>query len=110
MSDHEEDHALAEPAPEPAPPANYSDDDDDLSDLDEEIFQDFNEHEVAEEIPIDAETVTTIGKYKKTGASVKATRAPAKRRRVARAADRDDDEDGQAAAPVEVVLTEEESK
>ena len=110
MSDHEHDHL---PPADPPADAPIVDSDDDLSDLDEEIFQDFNEHAVGRDdpVPIDQDTVTTIGKYKKKSAGEGSKPAMAsKRRRRDKAARHDDDDDVLEPPPLpEIELTEEES-
>lgn len=86
------------------------DDDSDLSDLDEEVFQNYNEAEIGHEvIPIDEDTVVALGKHKKAGRASGAgdSASKGKRRRRDRGARQDDDE--QQPTEVHIELTEEES-
>lgn len=99
----------------------------DLSDLDEEQFINFNDgvggggaaaddSSPKEVIPIDEDTVGTIGKYKKKSSSsgskpTEVTEPPKGRRRRRDKSSRDDDDDEVADNPVvEIELTEEESR
>jgi hypothetical protein len=126
MSDHEEHASISDAPPQPPPPAEdeprpFDDgDDSQLSDLDDEIFADYNEAGIGgkgedqEQVPIDEDTVTTLGKYKKKG-GVKAgggdaaTSKGGKRRRRDKSARHEEEEDVEQ--PVyEKPLTEEESK
>jgi hypothetical protein len=91
-----------------------------LSDLDDEIFADYNEAgignkgvEEEEQIPIDEETITALGKYKKKGgaktSSEGATAAKGgKRRRRDKSARQEEDE--VEGLIYEAPMTEEESK
>jgi hypothetical protein len=85
-------------------------DESDLSDLDEEAFENYNEHDIGgdEVIPIDEDTVVALGKHKKIGGRTQAGDVPkaVKRRRRDKARDEDDDVE----QPMEIELTEEESK
>lgn len=97
-----------------AAPAPYNDhSDSELSDLDE-TFDEYNamvDTTQAEAIPLDEDTIATLGKYKKKGnraASEEEPPKPQKRRRRDRARD-DDEQMGEAPVP-EIELTEAESE
>ncbi|CCX04252.1 hypothetical protein FPQ18DRAFT_323325 [Pyronema domesticum] len=97
-----------------AAPAPYNDhSDSELSDLDE-TFDEYNamvDTTQAEAIPLDEDTIATLGKYKKKGnraASEEEPPKPQKRRRRDRARD-DDEQMGEAPVP-EIELTEAEKK
>lgn len=86
------------------------DDDSDLSDLDEEVFQNYNEADIGHEvIPIDEDTVVALGKHKKAGraSGVSDGASKGKRRRRDRGARQEHDE--QQPTEVHIELTEEES-
>jgi hypothetical protein len=111
--ENEDQHAADEPQPEHEPDHVLPDDSDSdvLSDLDDEIFDDYNttQTQIKEPIPIDEDTIPTLGKYKKkTQAGAEGPPKDKKRRR--REKFLKDDEEHAAAPIVEVELTAEESK
>jgi hypothetical protein len=123
MSDADE-HVTTDAPPQPPAEGEVPEidpgDESQLSDLDDEIFADYNEAlignkgaEEQEQVPIDEDTVTTLGKYKKKGGAKASSEGatPAKggkRRRRDKSARQEEDEEEQ---PVnEKPLTEEESK
>ncbi|KAF8544456.1 hypothetical protein BDD12DRAFT_508656 [Trichophaea hybrida] len=86
-------------------------DESDLSDLDEEAFVNFNEHDIVggdEVIPIDEDTIVALGKHKKAGGRTQVGDAPKVPNRRRRDKTRDEDEDIEQ--PVEIELTEEEKR
>lgn len=97
----------------PADDAGHdSDNDSVLSDLDDEVFAEFNEEEITETIPIDADTVGAIGKHKKKRATGEAIpKSKVRRTRDNNKQRRDDgsDDDIPMREPV-VELTEEEKR
>lgn len=105
-----------DPMRDPDAPETQREDDADsvLSDLDDEAFADYNEVDIGREtIPIDADTVGAIGKFKKKRTTGEGQPVKRKERRVrekrGRGVESEDEGDGPVREQV-VELTEEESR
>lgn len=101
---------LTPPAHEEA--GRASDDGSVLSDIDDEIFKDFDDSVIGKVVPIDEETVRALGKYKKKhpGTGELAGGKKEKRRRDIKRRRTENDGDAIGAQPEEPVLTAEESE
>lgn len=130
MSDHEENAPVGNPPSDMIEASELAqdevrpfDDGDDsqLSDLDDEIFADYNDGisgsksaEEQEQVPIDEDTVTTLGKYKKKGTAKAivgdAAAKAGKRRRRDKSARHEEEEDEVVQPVIEKPLTEEERR